>query len=235
MVTTGTYAFDPSSADVVLNAYAMVGQKPTMLTTEHFERAAFAAQMLGVDFTNRNPNMWAMDELSIPLVDNQAIYTLPPQTVAVSAVWLDQVQGPNIVSRILGPLSSTDYASIASKGMRGMPSCYFFRLSTPIPSLTLWLVPNQNPAFTLRMQTFRQQQDTSLRNGLTLDSPYRFLDALTFGLAARFALLYPDPARPTLPGDMKTQYLESFNLAAALDQQRVPLRLGPILDGYFPR
>jgi hypothetical protein len=191
--------------------------------------------MLGVDFTNRNPLMWAMQEQSIALVDGTATYNLPREVVAVSAVWLDQTVGDQVVSRVLGPLSATDYASIARKDQQGTPNCYFFRLATPIPTLTLWLVPNQNPEFTLRVQTYRQLQDTSLRGGLTADSPYRFLDALTFGLAARLAVLYPDPSRPTLAVDLKGQYLESFRLAAAMDQQRVPLRLGPILSGYYPR
>ncbi len=237
MTTTGTYAFDPSAADVVLNAYAMVGQRSTMLTTEHFERAAFQANLVGVDFTNRNPNRWQMVELPFTLTQGVKTYNLPRETVAVSAVWIDQVNSNPAftpISRVLGPLSAVDYASIAMKEQQGTPNSYFFSLLTPVPTLTLWLVPNNNPAFTLRAQTFKQQQDTSLRNSATLDTPYRFLDAFTFGLAARLAVLYPDPARPTLPTELKAQYLESFRLAAALDQERVPLRMTPILTGYYP-
>jgi len=237
MTTTGTYAFNPSAADVVLNSYAMVGQRSTVLTTEHFERAAYQAQLVGVDFTNRNPNRWQIDEIAISLADGVSTYDLPAETVAVSAVWIDLVN-PNpafsAISRVLGPISAVDYASIAMKDQRGTPSCYWFSLLTPVPTLTLWLVPNQNPAFTMRVQIFKQQQDTSLRDGATIDTPYRFLDAYTFGLAARLALLYPDPARPTLAADLKSQYLESFQLAAGLDQERVPLRLAPIVRRYFP-
>ena len=232
MVTTGTYAFNPAASDIVLNAYALVGQRATMLTVEHFERAAFQAQMLGVDFTNRNPNRWQMEEVPIVLQAGVPTYQLPPETVAVSAVWIDRTPGP--ISRVLGPLSAVDYASIAAKFQQGTPNSYFFNLLTPIPTITFWLVPNQNPAFTARVQTFKQQQDTSLKNDATVDTPYRFLDALTWGLASRLAVLYPDQSRPTLPVDLKAQYLESFRLAAQLDQERVPLRLGPILSGYYP-
>lgn len=234
MVTTGTYAFNPAASDIVLNAYALAGQKPTQLTVEHFERAAYQAQMLGVDFTNRNPNRWQIADVPIVLQAGIPTYNLPPETVAVSCVTIEQAGSP-VVTRVLGPLSAVDYASISNKQQIGTPNCYWFNLLTPIPTLTLWLVPNQNPAFTMRVQCFKQQQDTSLRNGATVDAPYRFLDALTFGLAARFAVLYPDPTRPTLAADLKAQYLESFRLAAGLDQERVPLRLGPILSGYYPR
>ena len=231
MATTGTYNFDPSAADVVLNAYALVGQRSTMLTVEHFERAAYQANLVGVDFTNRNPNRWQMVDVPIPLLAGVPTYSLPPETVAVSCVTIDQ----NGLTRVLGPLSAVDYTSIARKLQAGTPSSYFFNLRTPIPTLTLWLVPNQNPAFTMHVQCFKQQQDTSLRNGATVDTPYRFLDAFTFGLAARLALLYPDTTRPTLPLDFDAKYKEAFALAAGLDQERVPLRLAPILAGYYPR
>ncbi len=235
MTTTGTFAFNPSAADITLNAFGMIGKQPTELTTTHFQRASFCANMLGVDFSNRNPNMWAMGELSIPLIAGTAVYNLPAETVAVSAVWLDQTQGPTTVSRVLGPLSATDYAYISRKDQAGTPNCYFFRLASPTPTLTLWLVPTTAPVFTMRVQTFRQQQDASLKNGLTADVPYRFLDALTIGLAARLAVYYPDQSRPTLPTDLQQQYLAAFQLAAGIDQQRVPLRLGPITRGYYPR
>lgn len=237
MTTTGQYAFDPSAADVVLNAFAMAGQRPTMLTTEHFERAAYQSNLVGVDFTNRNPNRWQIEEVPFTLTAGVKTYSLPRETVAVSAVWVDQVNSNpafSPVSRVLGPLSAVDYASIAMKDQQGTPNCYWFSLLTPIPTITLWLVPNDNPAYTMRVQTFKQQQDTNLRNGLTLDTPYRFLDAFTFGLAARLALLYPDPTRPTLPLDLDAKYLEKFRLAAGLDQERVPLRMAPILTGYYP-
>jgi hypothetical protein len=235
MATTGTYAFNPSAADVVLNAFGMIGVRRTALTTEHLENAAFQANMVGVDFTNRNPNRWKMVEVSVTLVAGTAVYTLDPQVVAVSAVWLNQVQGSDTISRMLGPLSAVDYASIAAKTQQGTPNSYFFSLLTPAPTLTLWLVPNQVPAYTMKVQTFQQQQDTGLSGGYTLDTPYRFLDAYTWALAARLAVYYPDPARPSLPADLNTAFEAKFKLAAELDQERVVLRMQPNLSGYYPR
>lgn len=237
MVATGTYAFNPSAGDVTLNAFAMAGLKRTDLTVEHFENAAFQANMLGVDFTNRNPNRWAMQEQSFALVAGTKLYSLPPEVVAVSAVWIDQTPAPSAtpISRVLGPLSAVEYASIANKDQPGTPTSYFFSLLTPIPTLTLWLVPNGTPVFTMRVQTFRQLQDTQLSNGYTLDTPYRFLDAYVTGLAARLALIYPQPDRPGLAAALQTQYLTAFNLAAQLDQERVSLKMRPGLTGYFPR
>jgi hypothetical protein len=235
MATTGTYAFNPSAADVVLNAFGMCGVRRTMLTTEHLENAAFAANLVGVDFTNRNPNRWKMVEVDVTLVAGTATYTLDPQVVAVSAVWLNQTVGSNTISRMLGPLSATEYASIANKTQTGTPNSYFFSLLTPSPTVTLWLVPNQVPEYSMKLQTFQQQQDVRLSAGYTLDTPYRFLDAYTWALAARLAVYYPDPARPSLPADLNTTFEAKFALAAQLDQERVTLKLSPNLGGYYPR
>lgn len=233
MVATGTYGFNPSAGDITLNAFAMCSVKRTALTTEHLENAAFQAQLLGVDFTNRNPNRWQMTELAIPLVAAQAVYTLPPETVAVSAVWIDQQPsiGALTISRILGPLSAVEYASIASKQQPGTPNSYFFSLLTPNPTLTLWLVPVGVPVYTMRVQTFKQQQDTRLPGGATVDTPYRFLDALAFGLASRLALIY----NPAIAKDLKAEYLDAFRLAAGLDQERVSLKMSPNLNSYYVR
>lgn len=238
MVTTGTYNFNPSAGDITLNAFALVGVKRSAITTEHLENAYFQANLLGVDITNRTPNRWQMAEVDLTFVPGVPTYNLPNETVAVSAVWVDQVL-PNPVaspiSRVLGPLSAVEYASLANKLQQGTPTTYFFDLKTPTPTLTFWLVPNGVPEFVGRVQTFRQQQDTNLRNGATVDTPYRFLDAVTFGLASRLAIIYPDPARPNLSKELGADYESKFRLAAALDQEDVSLKLAPNLSGYFPR
>lgn len=234
MSTTQTYAFNPSAADVVLNAYGMIGLRRAALNTEHFENAAYAAQMVGVDFTNRNPNRWQMATLEIPLVEDDAEYNLQPETVLVSVVYIDTDDAGSPQTRVLGPLSATEYASIANKEQNGVPTSYFFNLLTPTPTITLWPVPDASPTYTMRVQTFKQQQDFSIRGGLTVDTPYRFLDAFTFGLAARLAVYYP-PEKGLGAADLDSVYERKFALAAALDQERVSLKLTPGISGYFPR
>ena len=232
MTTTGTYAFNPSAADVVLQAFGMLGIRRAQLTTEHLENAAYQAQMVGVDFTNRNPNRWQMATLEIPLVADDAVYDLQPETVAVSIVYIDTDDAGSPQTRVLGPLSATEYASLSNKEQTGVPTSYFFSLLTPTPTLTLWPVPSGTPDYTMRVQTFKQQQDVSLRNGYTLDTPYRFLDAFTFGLAARLAVYYP-PEKGLDAGTLDGVYERKFALAAALDQERVSINVTPGLTSYF--
>jgi hypothetical protein len=233
MVTTGTYAFNPSAADVVLNAFGMVGKRRTQIDYEMLENAGYQAQMVGVDFTNKNPNRWQMETVEIPMLAEVATYTLAPQVVAVSFIGLDNITVSPVQTRALGILSAVDYAAQSNKTQPGVPTSYFFSLSTPNPTLTFWPVPIEAGVYVAKVQVFKQQQDVRLDGGFTLDSPYRFLDAYTFGLAARLAIFYPDPNRPTLAADLNTAYEAKFRLAAGLDQERVAIRIQPGLSSYF--
>ena len=81
------------------------------------------------------------------------------------------------------------------------------------------------------MQTFRQMQDVRLSNGSTLDTPYRFLDAFSTGMAARLAVLYPEKVPPKV--DFDALYERRFLLAAQKDQERTPMYVRPQMGGYF--
>lgn len=234
MVTTGTYAFNPSAADVVINAFGMIGKRRTQIDYEMLENAGYQAQMVGVDFTNRNPNRWQMATVTIPLLAATATYTLDAEVVAISYVTIDTVATP-VQTRPLGPLSATEYAAQPNKAQAAVPTSYFFSLLTPNPTLTFWPVYPDAGVYVANVQVFKQQQDVRLDGAYTLNAPYRFLDAYTFGLAARLAIFYPDPKRPTLAADLNTAYEAKFNLAAQLDQERVNIKITPAISSYFPR
>lgn len=229
MATSGTYAFNPSAGDVVLNAFGIIGVRRTMVTIEHLTNAAFWANMVGVNWSNRQPNMWQGEDQDFNLSAGNAVYNLLPRTTVVSFVTV----GVGGIDRPLSPMSETDYASIANKTQPGSPTSYFFDLASPTPTITLWPVPVAAPAMTMKVKTFRQTQDTTLPNGTQLDTPYRFLEAFTLALAARLAMVYPDTNRPTLAGDLNSAAEDSFKLAAAQDQERVLLTFAPTLTSYY--
>lgn len=226
MTTTGTYNFNPSAGDVVMNAFRPCGVKRAELTTEHFEDAAYWAQMTAVNFSNRQPNLWQVADQDFTLSAGTATYTLPPETVAVSAVWLTSPNG----DRILSPMSAVDYASQPRKDQAGTPTSYWFNL-TSAPTITLWPVPTAAPVFGLKVKTCRQMQDVRLSGGYQIDAVYRFLEAFTLALAARLAMIY----KPEAAAALNEASEGAFRLAAALDQERVPLNVRPSLSGYYSR
>jgi len=234
MATTGTYSFAPSAADIVLNAFGMIGVRRPEITQQHLEDAYMAANLLMVDFTNRNPNRWGLETQTQVLAPDTATYTLAAKTVSIAIAYIDTTSGSTTTSRVIGPISATDYGAIPNKGQQGQPTSYFFNLLSPAPTITVWpVVPtNSTTTYTLRMQTFRQMQDVNLSNGYTLDAPYRFLDAFSTGMAARLAILYPEKSKMSV-ADLEGLFEKRFRLAAQTDQEKTPMYVRPQMGGYF--
>lgn len=234
MATTGTYSFAPSAADIILNAFGMIGVRRPEITEQHLEDAYMAANMLMVDFSNRNPNRWGMETQTQILTPAVHTYDLTTRTLSIAIAYIDTTQNSVTTSRVLGPISATDYASIANKDQAGQPTSYFFNLLTPTPTITVWpVVPLEgNTVYTLRMQTFRQMQDVAIAGGLTVDTPYRFLDAFSTGLAARLGVLYPpkDPAKVQM---LDHAFEKRFQLAAQTDQEKTPMYVRPQMSSYY--
>ena len=234
MVTSGTYGFNPSAGDLVLNAFGMIQLRRYELTTEHLVNAAFHANLLMVDFSNRNPNRWVMETQEISLSEGTTTYNLANRTIAVAIVTIRTTVNSTNNDRVIGPLSAADYEALPNKSMEAPPTSFFFSLLTPTPTISFWPTPDGNTTYTARVQTFRQMQDVSLGGGLTVDSPYRFLDAFTTGLAARLAVVYPEKLpTPQRAQELDAAYLSRFNLAASQDQESTPMYVLPNLSGYY--
>ena len=227
MTTTNTYAWNPSAADIVLNAYGMIQIRRHELTTGHLEDASFQSNALMVDISNRNPNRWLIESQVVPLT-SVATYALAPRTICVTAA---TVSISSAGDRAIGPLSAADYAVIPRKTQTAPPTSYYFSLGV-VPSVTLWPVPDAATiaaGATLNLLTFRQVQDVDLTNGQSLDCPYRFLDAFTTGLAARLAEFY----RPEKVVGLNAFFEQRFARAQKRDQEQVNISIAPNFSSYY--
>lgn len=234
MASSGTYSFAPSAGDLVLNAFGMIQIRRWELTTQHLEDAAMQANLLMVEFSNRNPNRWAMELQSVSLSQGTPTYNLADRTVGVAIAYIDTTSGSTTTSRVIGPFSAADYAAVPVKLQEAPPTAFFFSLLTPTPTVSVWPVPDANGPYTLRLQTFRQMQDITLAGGVGVDAPYRFLDAFTTGLAWRLGRIYPEKlTNPNTLPSLKADYEAAFLLAAQQDQERTPMYIRPTFSGYF--
>jgi hypothetical protein len=227
MTATGTYAWNPAAGDIVLNAFGMLQIRRHELTAAHLDDAAFQANMLGVDISNRNPERWLYELQSITL-SSSATYTLESRTISVTTA---VISIPDEYDRAIGPMSAADYTVIAQKDITAPPASYWFSLTDP-PTITLWPVPDDDliaAGGLLKLMTFRQTQDVDLTNGQSIDCPYRFLDAFTTGLAARLAEYY----RPEKVDRMNTYYEQRIARAIKRDQEQVPITIAPSFQGYY--
>ena len=224
----GTYSFSPAASDLVLYAYSLINIRRTELTTQHYVDAAMAANLAMVDLSNRNPLRFTLETQAISLVQGTASYALAPRTIAVSIVTIATTTSGQTTERVLGPISASEYQALPNKAQQAPPTSYFFSL-TAAPTLTIWPTPDGTQTYTANVQSFRQLMDVDLSNAQGVDSPYRFLDAFTTGIAARLAESYQPAKAPAL------YVLSEQRLALALsrDQESTPISLAPNLGSYY--
>lgn len=226
VATSGTYSFAPSSGDFVLNAFGRIGIRRTELTQQHLADAANEANLVQVEFANRQPNLFLAETYDVSLVAGTATYVLPARFVSPMAVWMTIGSGASATDRILSPISTYDYESLPNKTQQAQPTTYWYQRQI-IPQVTMWPVPETT--YTLHLRILSQPQDVRLSAGLTPQMPYRWYDAFTAALAWRLAVIYA----PDREAGRKVDAERAWQIAATEDIEYVPLRIGPAVGGYY--
>jgi len=225
MTTSGTYAFNPALGEIVLYAYQNIGVRPAAVLQEHMESARMATNMMLSRWSNQGVNLWAVDLVTVPLVQGTSTYAVDGNTIMVLDAYTTTVNGPD---RVIMPISRTEYASYPNKTQQGFPTSYWFdRLISP--TITLWPVPDGSSATTLKYYRVRQVQDANLQNGENAEIPYRWLECFADGLAYRLARIW----QPQMAVALKAQADESYQIAADQDVEAVNTYISPMIGGYF--
>jgi hypothetical protein len=225
MTTSGTYSFNPALGEIVLYAYQNIGVRPTAVLQEHMESARMAMNMMLSRWSNQGVNLWAVDLVTVPLVQGQTTYAVDGNTIMVLDAYTTTGSG---IDRVIMPISRTEYASYPNKAQQGFPTSYWYdRLVSP--TLTLWPVPDGSSATILKYYRVRQIQDSNLQNGENAEVPYRWLEAVADGLTYRLARIWA----PQMAQALKGQADESYSIAATQDVETVPTYISPMIGGYF--
>ena len=173
MSTSGTYNFNPSLGEVTLYAYNLCGIRNTAIVQEHMEAARMAANMLLGRWSSEGVNLWAVDLQTIPLVQGQATYSIPTNTITMLDTYVVQNSGGASINRLILPISRTEYASYPNPQQQGFPTTYWQdRLING--TVTLWPVPDGNES-SLNYYRVRQIQDSNFTSGQQVEIPYYFL------------------------------------------------------------
>lgn len=228
MTSTGTYAFNPATADIVQLAYGRIGIRRTALTTEHMTDAAFEANLLLSQFSNLQPLLWRSELVSQALTKGTATYTLNKNIVMLLSVTIQTGSGTSTQNRTLGPLSTVEYASLPNQNNQAPSTAFWFDRQIT-PQITFWPVPDGGGPYTALLRAVTQVQDASIPSGTTLDVPYRALDAFTAGLAYRLARIHAQP----LEQQRKTDAQEAWDIFSTNDVESVPFFLLPGLGAYY--
>jgi len=235
MATSGTYTFNPSLGEITLYAYNLCGLRNTSLLQEHMEAARMAANMLCSNWSNRGVNLWAVDLVTVALVQGQASYDVDLNTVMILDAYMEIDNGNGApIDRIIMPVSRTEYASYPNKEQQGFTTTFWFdrligTVSPNKPTITLWPVPDGSSAQNLKYYRVRQVQDAVLQNGTQVEIPYLWMDAFAYGLAARLAVIWA-PDKMQL---LKPLADEAYNIAAEQNIEQAQQYISPQIGGYF--
>ena len=225
--TSGTYSFAPSMGEAVLYAYGLCGVRRTALTQQHFEDARMATNMLMMRWSADGVNLWQVDQICVPLLQGQATYPVPSNTIVMLDAYYTINNGQQEIDRIMTPVSRTEYANYPNKQQQGACTVFWFdRLLSP--TVTLWPVPNgQQSSF--KYFRLRQTQDSNLANGANVEIPVYFMEAYTFGLATRLAAIWaPDRAV-----GLKAMADESWGIASRQNIETANTYISPMVGGYY--
>jgi len=229
MITSGTYNFNPSLGEIVLNAYARCGIRRTALVQEHMQDARFETNLMLASWANQGVNLWEVDLVTVPLIQGQTTYAVDAKTVMILDAYIQYNGGTTSqFDRVIMPISRTEYAQTPNKNLEAPPTAFWFdRLINP--TITLWPVPDQTGIYSLQYYRVHQIQDAELTDAQTVDIPYRWLDAMCAGLAARVGAIYA-PERLQM---LEAKADQAYTVAATQDTENVPLYIMPGLSGYF--
>lgn len=231
MTSSGTTTFDPSIADLVIEAYGRCEIRPGALTVEHMQSARMSCNLELVTWSNRQVNLWKVDlHDAIPLLDGIVTYDLDTDVVSVLDVYLTETRNGVSVDRIMTPMSRTEYANISDKLQEGSPSQYWAERRNQ-PRMNVYLAPDATGVYSMKCYVLRKIEDAAPVMGQTLDVNYRFLDAFAAGMAARLAQKWS-------PGkwiELKKDAAQAWNEAAIEDREFVDTYIGPDLSVYYPR
>lgn len=232
MPSSGTFLFNPAASDLVLNAFSRCGKSGVQLTAEHLRQAYIESNLLNVEWANRGVNLWKSETIQFPaastLTQGVGAYPLPASTIAVQLAYIQTGSATAPNERVLGPMTGTQFSALPAPLDQGPPTSFFFDRQI-IPTMNLWPVPDQSNFYTGFVRALIQIQDVVLPAGVTLDTPYRFLDAFTSGLAKRLSVHYAIERFQML--DVAAE--KAWSIATTQDADGVPLSITPMLGQYY--
>lgn len=218
MPTSGTYAFDPTADDLVVEAWERCGKTGQVLSGEVARSARRSLQLMLVDWQNVGLNLWQVDRQTFSLTAGQETVVCATGTSDVLEVVV-VVGGTDL---LLAPMSRDEWVASGPGSRRARPSSYWSERINPVPVLHFYPLPDG--AYTGSYWRVRLPQDVGAL-GNTLDAPVLWADALAAGLAARLSVKFAPDRSPLL----KAEAAESFARAAGENRERVPLTIRPMV------
>jgi hypothetical protein len=190
-----------------------------------------ALEFLAIEWANRGLNLWTIDgPVTVPMLPGIDTYNLPQDTVDLVEHVLRQTNSGGSTQDIpLERWTFAEYATIPNKQAQGRPSVINIRRSIA-PYFVVWQVPSLTPVYSVVYWRLRRLLPLGTGGTGQCDIPWRFLPAMTAGLAFYLALKSKDPKALARVEMLKAEYVEQFGLASDEDRDRASVHFVP--GGY---
>jgi len=225
MTTSGTASFNLDISDLVEESFERCGQE--LRTGYDLKTARRSLNLLTVEWANRGINLWTIEQGVVPLVDGQATYDLPTDTIDLLDMVVRDGTGQNQTDINISRISVSTYSTIPNKNVKGRPiQVWVNRQITP--QINVWPTPD-GEQYSFVYWRLRRIQDAS-GSTQTMDIPFRFLNCMVAGLAYYLSMkLDVDPGRR---GELKMDYEQQLQMAQDEDREKAPIRLVPRMRNY---
>jgi hypothetical protein len=190
MTTSGSFAFDPSVASFLDEAFERAGLDPISINERHIRSAKASLNYMFIEWVTQDGDALYRVANSSSTVAAATTYFSPP---AGTVDLLDMVQNYNSSGTDI-PISRAsreDYLNTPLKTTTGRPVYYYVDMSNlNAPRVYLWPIPDATIIFTY---DYMRWMNTVASMGETLDLQHPWLEAAVAGLAWRMAAKYnPD-------------------------------------------
>lgn len=224
MTTSGTTGFNLDLNNLVEEAFERCGAE--LRTGYDMRTARRSLNLLTIEWANRGINLWTIEQGELPLIQGQAVYDLPDDTIDLLDHVVRTGTGQNQTDINISRISESTYSTIPNKNALGRPIQMWVQRLRDNPKANIWPTPEQSNYYTLVYWRLRRVQDAG--NGTTTqDIPFRFLPCLVAGLAYYLAMKIPDGE--TRLATLQTEYERQWALASDEDREKADLRITPRL------
>lgn len=221
MTTSGTTGFNLDLNNLVEEAFERCGAE--LRTGYDMRTARRSLNLLTIEWANRGINLWTIEQGEIPLVQGQAVYNLPTDTIDLLDHVVRTGSGQNQTDINITRISESTYSTIPNKNTLGRPIQLWINRQIA-PEIYVWPTPDQSNFYTFVYWRLRRIQDAG--NGTTTqDVPFRFLPCLVAGLAYYLAMKIPGGEMRL--ATLQAEYERQWMLASDEDREKATLRIVP--------
>lgn len=182
MATSGTSAFNLTTAELLDEAFERAGIEPATVSASKIRGALRSLNLLFAEW-GPETNQWKLTEATQTLVEGDNSFELPAGTIDILSATLKRDDAETPLVRI----SRTDWRDLADKTIEGRPDRYFVDKQRDTKVVYYW-PEAENSTDQFVYYRLARIEDAGVFGATTLDVPYEWLEAMAAGLAAKVAL-----------------------------------------------